>query len=232
MVFLSILSANPGRIQSYTNFVFSGLKESVSSTSNKKIIWTSLLGTLAATQMDDALIEYAQKNGLMPESLAHIGDNYVAEGWAVYSLTGGILVPHFTSGETLSDLWDKIEYAWTSIAVTNYITNGLKYSAGRERPDQTDKRSFPSGHTSHSFVVAAVSHELFGYRIGFAAYCMAGIVGLSRIHDNKHFLSDVIFGAGLGTVVGKGFGKAYRSNSKSISFGPTLDGRFQLSIRF
>lgn len=228
----SIAQAGPGWLRSYPAYVMSGLKESITAPANRIVIGATVLGALAAAQVDDQLTDYAQKNGLIPESLARIGDNYVVGGWAAFSLSGGILVQHILSGNSRSKLWDKFEYAWTSIVVTNYLTNGLKYSVGRERPDQSDKRAFPSGHTSHSFVVAAVSHELFGYRISLPAYAIATVVGLSRINDHKHYLSDVVFGAGLGTIIGRGFGKIYNNRSVSTNVIPTADGRIQLSIRF
>ena len=70
----------------------------------------------------------------------------------------------------------------------------------------------PSGHTSHSFAVAAVANELYGHTVGTAAYMLAGLVAASRIHDNKHYLSDVIVGAGLGTIIGRGFAKTFTQN--------------------
>ena len=47
--------------------------------------------------------------------------------------------------------------------------------------------------------------------MGIAAYCLAVLVAASRINDNKHYLSDVLFGAGLGTAVGRGFALAYQN---------------------
>jgi len=84
----------------------------------------------------------------------------------------------------------------------------------------------PSGHTSHSFTVAAITNELYGREVGTVAYLIAGLVAVSRINDNKHFLSDVIVGAGIGTIIGRGFAKTY--NKYSIGF----DSEFNLSISF
>jgi membrane-associated phospholipid phosphatase len=55
-----------------------------------------------------------------------------------------------------------------------------------------------------------------------AAYCLAALVATSRINDNKHYLSDVIFGAGLGTVVGRGFALSYNNRIKEIIPSPQL----------
>ncbi|MCF8369228.1 MAG: phosphatase PAP2 family protein [Bacteroidales bacterium] len=71
-------------------------------------------------------------------------------------------------------------------------------------PFSSDHLSFPSGHTTTAFSVASVL--AYGYKdktwVGISAYTMAGLVGLSRIHDGKHWASDVVAGAALGTFVG------------------------------
>ena len=59
------------------------------------------------------------------------------------------------------------------------------------------------------------------------AYLIAGLVGVHRIHDNEHWLTDVIAGAALGTIVGRGFAAAYRtaSNGDSSRLVPERDSR-------
>jgi membrane-associated phospholipid phosphatase len=81
-------------------------------------------------------------------------------------------------------------------------TQGIKYIAGRTRPDGTD-RSFPSGHTSSAFATATVLQRHYGWKVGIPAYALAGYVGASRLNANKHYLSDVAFGAALGIVAGR-----------------------------
>jgi membrane-associated phospholipid phosphatase len=86
--------------------------------------------------------------------------------------------------------------------VAQATTQGIKYVAGRTRPDGTD-RSFPSGHTSSAFATATVLQRHFGWKVGIPAYALASYVGASRLHANKHYLSDVAFGAALGIVAGR-----------------------------
>lgn len=68
----------------------------------------------------------------------------------------------------------------------------------------TDYTSFPSGHTTTAFAVATVLAQ--GYRdklwVGLMSYTVATLVGLSRIHDGKHWATDAIAGAALGTFIG------------------------------
>ena len=61
-----------------------------------------------------------------------------------------------------------------------------------------------------------MAREIYGSKVGIPAYLMATLSGLSRIQDDKHYLSDVIFGATLGIAVGKGFGHVYRQNRKLV----------------
>jgi PAP2 superfamily len=91
------------------------------------------------------------------------------------------------------------------------LTEGIKVSVGRRRPDGT-RFSFPSGHTSSSFATATVLQRHLGWRLGIPAYGLAAFVGGSRMQENKHYVSDVIFGVAIGIVSGRtttiGRGKA------------------------
>lgn len=82
------------------------------------------------------------------------------------------------------------------------MTQGLKFAVGRPRPD-AGRFSFPSGHASSTFANATVLHRHFGWKVGVPAYGVAAYVAGSRLQENRHFASDVIFGAALGIVAGR-----------------------------
>lgn len=86
--------------------------------------------------------------------------------------------------------------------VTQTMTAAIKLSVGRTRPDGT-RYSFPSGHSSVTFATATVLQRHFGWKVGVPAYGLATYVAASRVHDKRHFLSDVAFGAALGIVGGR-----------------------------
>jgi hypothetical protein len=86
--------------------------------------------------------------------------------------------------------------------VTAAMTYGLKSTVRRERPDASAGYSFPSGHASVTFASATVLARHFGWK-GYLTYAASSYVAASRLHDNRHFLSDVIFGAAIGTVAGR-----------------------------
>jgi membrane-associated phospholipid phosphatase len=87
------------------------------------------------------------------------------------------------------------------------LTYGIKYAVQRDRPTG-ECCAFPSGHASATFATASVLERHFGYRASWPMFVIAGYVSASRITDNRHFMSDVLFGAALGmasgwTVVGR-----------------------------
>ncbi|MEP6916605.1 MAG: phosphatase PAP2 family protein [Acidobacteriota bacterium] len=82
------------------------------------------------------------------------------------------------------------------------LIQGLKYAVGRTRPDG-GRYSFPSGHSAASFTTATVLEQHFGWKAGVPAYAAAAYVAASRLSENRHYLSDVVFGAGIGILSGR-----------------------------
>src|SRR6202521_478863 len=98
------------------------------------------------------------------------------------------------------------------------IVQTLKFSVRRTRPDGSPY-SFPSGHAAATFALAAVLERHLGYRLAWPTLVIATYVGTSRLHDNVHYLSDVVFGAAIGTATGwTVVGRHGRSN---YAFAPT-----------
>jgi len=84
----------------------------------------------------------------------------------------------------------------------NDLTTGLLQASVNQKDPRGDYYSWPSGHTSSSFCVAAVLHEYYGWQVGIPAYLASAGIAATRVGDRKHNISDVIFGAGLGLVIG------------------------------
>ncbi|MBK5255467.1 MAG: phosphatase PAP2 family protein [Vicinamibacteria bacterium] len=103
-----------------------------------------------------------------------------------------------------------------AVAVNAGYTEIFKIAVGRERPDGSDKRSFPSGHASTVFTLAEVTQQHYGWKVGAPAYLLAGLVGASRIRQDRHRLSDVVAGATLGYIVGR---TVVRVNSQPMADG-------------
>lgn len=78
----------------------------------------------------------------------------------------------------------------------------LKYAVNRTRPNG-DPRSFPSGHATAAFATATVLQEHYGWKLGLPMYAAAAYVAAERVTQQKHWPSDVVAGAVLGTICGR-----------------------------
>jgi membrane-associated phospholipid phosphatase len=88
------------------------------------------------------------------------------------------------------------------------ITQGLKVVIRRDRPLQDDGTrasgySFPSGHAAVTFAAATVLQQHFGWKAAVPTYLVASYVAMSRLHDERHFASDVVAGATEGIIIGR-----------------------------
>jgi PAP2 superfamily len=93
------------------------------------------------------------------------------------------------------------------LVLSQVLTQGVKVAVQRDRPTG-ECCAFPSGHASAAFATASVLERHFGYRGAWPTFVIGGYVAASRLFDNRHFLSDVVFGSALGiasgwTVVGR-----------------------------
>ena len=87
--------------------------------------------------------------------------------------------------------------------LTQGVTQFLKHTVRRMRPDGSSRTSFPSGHASGTFASAAVLQSHYGWRVGIPAFGVASYVAASRLAHNRHYLSDVVFGAAVGLTAGR-----------------------------
>ena len=91
------------------------------------------------------------------------------------------------------------------VTATSYIAMGImvnvvKYSVKELRPDGSAYNSFPSGHTATAFMGAELVRSEYGLGYGVAAYTVACGIGVLRLYNNRHWLSDVLAGAGIGIL--------------------------------
>jgi hypothetical protein len=104
------------------------------------------------------------------------------------------------SKHKLSDML--ILYALSNALETGIVRTG-KTIIPRSRPDVAVLNSFPSGHAASAFIAAEFLHQEYGYLsvwISIGGYTMATLIGASRIFNDRHWVSDVIAGAGIGIL--------------------------------
>lgn len=98
--------------------------------------------------------------------------------------------------------WEQRLYkSGASFILCSGTTYLLKHSIHKMRPDGTDNRSFPSGHTAIAFSGATVLHKEFGKTspwFSVAGYTVATITAVDRVRRNRHHWEDVATGAAIG----------------------------------
>ncbi len=97
-------------------------------------------------------------------------------------------------------------------AYAGVVTTALKHTARERRPvgNSYERNSFPSSHATNAFAFAGYVFEEHGIVWGAPSLLLATFVGLSRVNDNRHFIHDVIAGAGIGLAYGIGISKTDR----------------------
>lgn len=106
----------------------------------------------------------------------------------------------------------RVQHIGMDLLEAQLLTEGIveltKVAVRRDRPVNPDGSSasgysFPSGHAAITFASATVLQQHLGWRAAVPTYALATYVAASRLHDNRHFLSDVVFGSAVGIVVGR-----------------------------
>ena len=197
------------------------------------------IGTVAAFDQD---IERAIR-GARNNTLTNIFDNIQPLG-NEYAI--GVVGTFYIAGEIFKDARAK-NTALDAISVTaiasGIIDNSLKYVIGRGRPIDghgaynfqpfTGQDSFSSGHATEAFALASVISEHYDTPwVQVISYGLASMVGYARLNNNRHWPSDVLAGAAIGTFVGKTvvhFNENHRKVSLQPIVGPDINGA-QISL--
>ena len=90
-----------------------------------------------------------------------------------------------------------------SVLLGMTVLEAAKFGFHKQRPDGHGYTSFPSGHTYFAFNGAEVLRREYGREypaIAVAGYAAAVLVGCMRVYNNRHWVSDVVAGAGLGVL--------------------------------
>lgn len=123
-------------------------------------------------------------------------DNYLQFAPAVLTFgldASGIKAKH--------NLVDRSMLMLMSTMVTTGSVFTIKKISCQMRPDASDYLSFPSGHTAEAFANAEFMRQEYKHLspwYGIAGYTLAATTGYLRMYNNKHWLSDVVAGAGIG----------------------------------
>jgi membrane-associated phospholipid phosphatase len=175
------------------------------------ILGLGAAGALATHPLDDSANGHLAGSPAVGRLFAPgkwVGHVYTQAGTSVgLYLIGRFVMPH-AEGSPKTNKVSHIGFDLIRAQILSQaIVQGMKYIGQRDRPTG-ECCAFPSGHAATAFATASVLERHFGYRGAWPTLLAAAYVGASRLHDNRHFLSDVMFGSAVGiasgwTVVGR-----------------------------
>jgi len=153
-------------------------------------------GVLVATTLPFNSFEQSIYNDFRPLRTATEIDDYTQYAPAI-----AVFVLSASGVKGRSKLPAQVVVYGLSTVTGGIVTQSLKRIVNRERPDKSDNRSFPSGHTSTAFIAAELLHQEYGHRsvvYSIAGYGTAALTGYLRLYNNKHWLGDILAGAAVG----------------------------------
>ena len=156
--------------------------------------------------LDDTIDPGSGEGTFLDEAAQAVGSPYVlVGGTALLALYGWKAdAPHeVTTAKKIA----------LALAATSLTVLALKTATKRERPDESNDDSFPSGHAANTFAVATVLDREYSGIVPWVAYGAATLVATGRVVGNRHWFSDVVAGA----VIGRFFGRLVTTKDASAS---------------
>jgi len=204
----------------------------------RKSTWVILgMGGVAAAAVhpldDDVNEEFSESNSAKNIFVVgkYLGSVYVQAGIAtgLYVIGRYVLPPAKDEPQTnkLSHLGFDL---MRGLILSQVLTQAIKVSVQRDRPTG-ECCAFPSGHASAAFATASILERHLGYRGAWPTFVAASYVAASRLADNRHFLSDVVFGSALGVASGWTMVGRHGRSDYSLIPAPTRGGMAVLLVK-
>jgi membrane-associated phospholipid phosphatase len=184
-----------------------------------KILGTFAVAGLAVMHWDNASVEdTSERLSKGAYTVGNIGGSlYVQAGasLATYAIGRATGTPQLTAvgGDLMR-----------AQILSQLFVQGAKFAVARQRPDGSNSLSFPSGHSASAFATATVVQDHFGWKAGIPAYTFASFVAASRLGASKHYLSDVVVGAGIGIAAGRTVTLRFGGEKFALGAAPTAGG--------
>lgn len=141
--------------------------------------------------------------GIRSEVLEHINTKYRADDYFQYVPGLAVYILDDAGLKAKHSFWDRTAILSGSFVLQLAVVRVLKHTTGVMRPDSSSATSFPSGHTALAFSGAEFlwqEYKNHSVWIGVAGYAIAGTIGFARVINNKHWITDVFAGAGIGML--------------------------------
>lgn len=132
-----------------------------------------------------------------------IDNKITIDDFSQYAPAASVYALNAIGIEGKNNLKDRSIILATSYLIMSTTVFSLKHITKVERPDGTSNNSFPSGHTANAFAGAEFLWQEYKDKsiwYGISGYIVATGTGLFRMYNNRHWLTDVAAGAGIGIL--------------------------------
>lgn len=177
-------------------------------------------------------------SGLSAEVTESIDEKTSIDDFSQYAPIAGLYGLSALGVKGKNNVKDKTIILATSYLLMGLTINAFKKTASVERPDGKGLNSFPSGHTATAFMGAELMYQEYkdtSVWYGVSGFAVAAGTGAFRMYNNRHWLSDVVAGAGIGILSAKAgywlypytsrlFTKKNATNTKTAMI-PFYDGK-------
>lgn len=168
---------------------------------NKLIIPALCISYGAMSLLPDGLRQLNRST--RSETREHVVAGAIIDNFMQYSPAAAVYGLNFLGVKGMHNFIDRSLIYGTSMIISTAIVYPAKHLIREERPDSSDQLSFPSGHTTIAF---ASAHFMFReYKdsklwLAILGYPVAALTGVYRILNDKHWVGDVVAGAGIGIL--------------------------------
>ncbi|MBX2939806.1 MAG: phosphatase PAP2 family protein [Ferruginibacter sp.] len=142
-------------------------------------------------------------SGTQNEILEHIDKRISIDDFSQYSPLVTAYGLDYFGVKSRNSMQEKSLVVGTAFFIMGSTVNLIKWTGSVQRPDGTSYNSFPSGHTATAFMSAEFLYQEYKHKspwIGIAGYAVAAGTGYFRMYNNRHWLTDVAAGAGIGML--------------------------------
>jgi len=170
-------------------------------------------------EADDQIEDHYRHRHIFPKGERNTFDalGNPATGFAIAGLM-------YVAGQTLQEAktYEVGKRAFSALIITDLSDLLLKICADTRGPNR-ERLAWPSGHMASTMALATVLNDAYGPLVGLPAYTATVFLGIERVDSREHHLSDLVFGAALGWVVGESVMKEHRTEVFGGHFVPYFD---------
>ncbi|WP_035846976.1 phosphatase PAP2 family protein [Crocinitomix catalasitica] len=176
------------------------------STKTGKQYVSVIIAPIALSLLSVDLMRDSIKYGLQKVFRSRVDEDFHTgiDDWIHYAPVVMMYAADLFKVPAKNTVWNQTKYLIFSEAITAGIVWGLKYSLKIQRPNNGAFNAYPSGHTSQAFVQSQVLYNEFRETaplLAASGFLFSISTGTIRILNNKHWVPDVLLGAGIAMLV-------------------------------